>query len=85
MDDHIVRLRADPKLVRVSFRYCRGTDSWRVCIESSDRTLKLVEWFKDYELESSIDTLLQRAENMGIKGIDRGCDWAYDHPQFTRE
>lgn len=79
--DHLVRLRADPRKIRVGVR--RHGDGWRVTLE--DRAgYYLVHGDTEHaeNLPRLIDHLIDRAQNW--PGVDRDMQWVFRHPQAPR-
>lgn len=73
---NLVRLRANPKQVRVSIRRVGG-HSWRVSIRSDGRLASV----RHRNPRLAVMRALKLAHDMGLAGIDLHLQWAYAHPQ----
>jgi hypothetical protein len=74
----LVRLKADPKKIRVSVCHTEH-DTWWVTVKQLS-----TGWLASVESVSPIVALkkaLRRACNAGFDGIDLDMDWTYPHPQ----
>lgn len=74
-DPHLVRLRANPAIVRVAIRRVR--DRWRAKVSAQGTV-----FFATRELpHQAIDAALAFAHANNLPGIDLDCQWTYPHPQ----
>jgi len=76
----LVRLKANPKKVRVGVR--RDGVCWTVTLTSlSDPSYPDSIIVTRYSVEYALHEALCQAEDIGMPGIDMGMGWAYEHPQ----
>ena len=76
----LVRLRADPKLVRISVRH-EGDGFWLVSVEP--RSGEAPPRFRSCHVEKIGETLGRLIEGLwrdGLNGFDPWCEGAYEHP-----
>lgn len=78
----LIRLRADPNLLRVSVR--RAEPRWSVFISDRETGFCFVTAQDDY-LVAAIEKALVTAESLGVTGIDLDMEHAYEHPQWREE
>lgn len=74
----LVRLRADPRKIRVSIR--KSTNGWFVQIRPVGSFYGLS--LKRSTPERAIEDALLWAQDLSFAGIDRYCEWTYSHPQI---
>jgi len=77
----LIRFRADPKKVRVSIRKVEIVYIVSIADIADGRLVQ----DSSVSPRSAVLLALKAAEKIGIKGIDTGMQWAYDHPQYSRE
>lgn len=78
----LVRLRANPKKVRVSIGHFTTDehDWWRVTVQSLEEPEhKVIVYAR--EPRAGVVKALRGAWHNGMPGIDLGMGWAYPHPQ----
>lgn len=72
---HLVRLRANPAIVRVAIRRVR--DRWRVKVSAQG----IVFFATREQPEQALAAALAFAHAHNLPGLDLDCQWAYPHPQ----
>lgn len=85
-EQKLVRLRADPEKIRVSWRFLERRDGgspWCVKLRAVG-TGRLLAEFWGLTAEETADRALEYAESLNIPGIDNGMAWAYEHPWKKR-
>jgi hypothetical protein len=73
----LVRLRADPKKIRVSIR--KNKDKWQVTITCRSTGESIIA-NSSLSPEKAIMSALKSADKKNYKGIDLLMEWAYKHP-----
>ena len=77
MTEYLARFRADPAKIRIGVR--RTGDVWTATIARRDTFEYAVAVGRT--AVRALVLAFQHAEAVGLKGIDRWMQWAYDHPQ----
>lgn len=73
--EDLVRLRANPRLVRVSVR--RVGSHWRASVQSGN----YLTFTTREDASDAVEAALLEAAACRFPGVDLNCQWTYPHPQ----
>lgn len=83
MTPHLVRLRANPKKIRVALRRSTSTHGYWAATVSSREKEGVLFCAHHRDPMMAVERALSRASKANLDGIDNGCSWTYEHPQKT--